>query len=213
MGGSLVVFEGASGFRLPDRLRRTMTVFCAVSREISHIDQYVNLNKSKLKTRRFSFWLVLATLLVLGVAFAASASGLKPPLTGRLQPWLVPGVLAGLLILAILGAAWSGRTELPALIDQSCSASHPATSRALIATLAPIIILALGVRSAGLVLTVWLAGSVAVFGIDGIKLRRAVAIGAALAVGSALLFAGLLRVPLPLLPGGMMLALPSGFGW
>lgn len=161
--------------------------------------QHLNLTNSKLRT---PFAAVLAVAVTLALAVALSAWHFAPALTGRLQPWVVPLALCGGVAAC---AAWLLLRDRPprAAPEAECGAMEPAGWRAVAAALAAIAIVALAARTAGLLATLTLAGGVAAMGVRGCTPLRALAIGAGLAVLFCLLFVGLLRQPLPLLPAAL----------
>lgn len=153
----------------------------------------------------WAFLLVLSAALALALVVAAAAWGFHPPLAGRLHPASVPLGLCALLLVTIALLSWLGPSRLPPLLVHDCAQAEPAGLRALTAAVVAVIILAFGARSVGLLPAILAAGSVAALGVPGVSVGRALLIGACLALGFSLLFVGLLRQPLPLLPWS--------FGW
>ncbi len=143
---------------------------------------------------------VLGIVVVIAAMVLASSALMPTSLSGRLHPGLVPGIIAALALLAALASLIR-----PGLFTVSgeliCQPALAAPWRSIFAAIATITILAFATRTLGLLPSVLLAGMVAALGVPGVGLARAVLTGAVLAAISALLFVGLLRQPLPLLPG------------
>jgi hypothetical protein len=113
---------------------------------------------------------------------------------------LIPGVIAATALLVTLVGL--GKPRLFAFAGElRCQPSTSASLLSMLAAIAAVIVMAFATRTLGLLPSVWVAGSLAALGVGGVSLMRACMIGAGLAITAALLFVGLLRQPLPLLPG------------
>ncbi|MGL5361741.1 MAG: hypothetical protein ACRDBH_02590 [Bosea sp. (in: a-proteobacteria)] len=169
----------------------------------SVLDQDVNSNNSKLEPAPAAFWLVLVAACCFALPLAIAAFSFGPALTGRLQPWVVPLGFAGVAMVAVLWIATFDRAPPQEGLAHDCVTVRPVGMRAITAVLAAIVVLAFGTRVLGLGLTVASASIIVAMGARGVTLPRALMIGGALAIALSLLFAGLLRQPLPILPPGL----------
>lgn len=138
----------------------------------------------------------LVPLLAGGLALAIGgvALTLPPPLTGRLEPGLVPGLMALMAIVAVAYVIWRPGTGV--------EGQEPANLRAIVALALAIPILAFGVRPAGVLLASFAAGLVAANGVAGVSPRRAVLIGLGISAAISAMLAFVFRQPLPILPPG-----------
>jgi hypothetical protein len=137
---------------------------------------------------------------LLALVILVAALRLPPPLSGRLHPAVVPLALSALALLAV-GVAWLWRG--PGNAD-ACLPAEPSSWRSLLAAVLSLAFIAFGVRSLGLVPAAFAAAWVAVAGIAGVGVVRALLIAAALSVGAAGVFVLGLRQPWPLLPPALV---------
>lgn len=147
-----------------------------------------------------AFVCVLAVAGGLAVALALAAWQFAPAITGRLQPWVMPLALSVGLAIAGVCVLLMERTRGGEASPADCHSGEPAQARAILAAIAALAIVALGARAAGLLPTLWLAGTIAALGVRGCGPARAIGIGLGLAGVLSLLFVAVLRQPLPLLP-------------
>jgi hypothetical protein len=164
-------------------------------------NQFDNLSNSK----QNGFSATAAVLVcgaIAGVAMLVlSASFAMPrPLSGRLHPAHMPAAVA-LMTLVAAGLCLARRTGASNPATLQCQPTEAAPWRGIVCAIAAVSLLALATRSLGLLPAVMLAGSVAALGVRGVGLLRAIVIGSGLALAAGALFVGLLRQPLPLLPG------------
>ncbi len=148
--------------------------------------------------------LVLAAAVIAALGIGVAALLLPTPVSVRLAPGLVPGVLAAVVLGAALVSALPPRcgardpdaatTPAP---EQSVA---PAGLRPLLAAALAVAILAFGTRPLGIALTAFLSASLAAVGAVGVAPARALRIGLSLSAATCLLFALALRQPLPILP-------------
>jgi len=160
--------------------------------------QHVNLNNSN-HVRPLDRWLAASVAIVLAVAIGVAALGLPPPLTGRLHPGTVPGVLCALVVLSALASL---RGPAPSACPPAPDDASRPGLRAILAACAAVLVLALFARSLGVAAAVFAAGAVASSGVVGVTVIRALRIGLGLALGTSAALA-LLRQPLPILPPGL----------
>jgi hypothetical protein len=159
-------------------------------------DQHLNSNNSNL-------WGLLAVRIAAGLAIAlalalgAAALALPPALTGRLHPAAVPGALCALVLLTALASLYKAAQAVSEPREEAAPGS-----RAIVAACAAVLIFAILTRAVGVALTIFVAGSVAAWGVVGVTKGCVLAIGLGLSAGVALALA-LLRQPLPILPPGL----------
>lgn len=135
---------------------------------------------------------MVAIAATVALSIGSAALTLGPPLTGRLHPGLVPGVLT----LTLLVAAIVVMRE-----RQVSPADSPSLRGALAAALA-VLILAFGVGMFGIFAAAFVSATVAASGVAGMTPRRAVSVGLGLSAGLSVLFT-LFRQPLPILSPGL----------
>ncbi|MGU3493043.1 hypothetical protein ACLBXM_03280 [Xanthobacteraceae bacterium A53D] len=135
--------------------------------------------------------IALGTALMLGIAAAA----LPFPAATRLSPALFPLLLAGLV--------W---VSAGFVLRQGPSAPDAprAGLRAIAATVAAMLILALATRAGGVFLAVLASATLAAAGVTGCTWRRAALVGLGLAVSVSLCLMLMRRQPLPILPPGLL---------
>jgi hypothetical protein len=185
-----------------------MRGFVANSREIIVLDQNDNLNNSKESGSHGWRLFPLAFALLLGGLMANEAMGYRPGLTGRLHHGLVPGILVGVLVLSGLGillAKDSGSGGEPS--DHAMMALCPEDDRAVSARIILSCLFSIGVfaalaRPLGVPATVFLAVLASTGSVAGMFGVRRLAIAGGIAALSTGIFVILLRLPLPVLPGG-----------
>jgi hypothetical protein len=164
-------------------------------------NQFDNWKNSKsLVVLEWGRWVVMAPASLLALVVLGGSLALPPPLSGRLHPAHVPAATALLALAALVVCIPRPATEQDAS-DVACLPAATASWRSIICAVGAIIILALCTRSFGVLPTVSAAGAVAALGVRGVGVMRACALGASLAIITAVLFVILLRQPLPLLPG------------
>lgn len=191
-------------------LKRNMRRCEAIAREIIVLDQHDNLTNSKLDRCLGGLWLPLALAFLLGLLVATEAMTYRLGLTGRLHPALVPTVLFGILVLSGLGILHRRhRNSASAGPEQEVSLSlciedrRPVSARIILACLLSIAILAVCTRSLGVPVSVFMATLMCLSGIAGVSVLRRLLIASAIAAFASGLFVILLRLPLPILPGGI----------
>ena len=149
---------------------------------------------------------------VIALVFAAflgwATLTLSPEMMGRLRPSAVPLGLVVLLVLSSLLVIWRGRqAPQSAQSAMSCEteACEPVSARAMACAVVAVTVMALGVRSQGVILSCWIAASIAASGVADVSGARVMAgrvllIGLGIASVCALVFVVALRQPLPLWP-------------
>jgi hypothetical protein len=178
------------------------------SRKIIVLEQDDNWNNSRLVRWFAGVWLPLGLAVTLGSFVLIEASAYRIGLTGRLHPALVPIGLVGILALAglyIVRQRGSRAEHEPG--DEAIMVLHdrersPVTGRSIQACLLSIGILGVLTGTLGLAVTVFLAAFTCTLGIAGVPARRRIMIAGGIAVAASAIFIGLLRLPLPILPGG-----------
>ncbi len=145
----------------------------------------------------FGVRMIALVAIAVALAIGATALSLPPPISGRLQPGLVPGVLAAIVLVA---AVASLRRPVKPADDAATPGLVPLAAAAV-----AVLILAFGTRTLGIAIASFLASTVTAAGVTGVSPGRALRIGFGLAAGVSLLFALALRQPLPILP--------PGWGW
>jgi hypothetical protein len=183
----------------------------AIAREIIVLDQHDNSTNSKLDRWFGGLWLPLALAFLLGSLVVIEATTYRLGLTGRLHPAQVPMVLVGILVLSGIGILHRGRRDsASAEPEQDVSLSlciedrRPVSVRIILACLLSIIILAVCTRSLGVPVSVFTATLMCLFGIAGVSVLRGLLIASAIAAFASGIFVILLRLPLPILPGGIL---------
>jgi hypothetical protein len=164
-------------------------------------NQFDNWNNSKReRASRVPARSVAVVVAAVALAVLGAALTMPPPLAGRLHPAHVPAAIALLAFAASLTCIL--RPDLTtSASDAACPPPAAASPRGVVCAVGAIVIIALGTRDLGLLPTVCVAGAAGALGIRGVGVVRACVIGAGLSFVAALLFALLLRQPLPLLPG------------
>jgi hypothetical protein len=149
---------------------------------------------------------------VVALMFAALAGWasltLSPQMMGRLRPSAVPLGLVSLLMLSGLAVIWRGRqAPRSAQSAMTCEteACEPVSARAMICAVMAVTVMALGIRSQGVILSCWLAATITVVGVAGasgarVMVGRVLVIGLGIAGLCALVFVVALRQSLPLWP-------------
>ena len=133
---------------------------------------------------------------------------LSPEMMGRLRPSVVPLGLVVLLMLSSLAVIWrERRATQSAQSAMSCEteACEPVSARAMICAVVAVTVMALGVRNQGVILSCWIAVSIAAVGVaeapgTRVLVGRVLLIGLGIASVCALIFVVALRQPLPLWP-------------
>ena len=133
---------------------------------------------------------------------------LSPKMMGRLRPSAVPLGLVVLLMLSSLAVIWRERQATQsAQSAMSCEteACEPVSARAMICAVVAVTVMALGVRNQGVILSCWIAVSIAAVGVaeapgTRVMVGRVLLIGLGIASVCALIFVVALRQPLPLWP-------------
>ena len=133
---------------------------------------------------------------------------LSPEMMGRLRPSVVPLGLVVLLMLSSLAVIWrERRATQSAQSAMSCEteACEPVSARAMICAVVAVTVMALGVRNQGVILSCWIAVSIAAVGVaeapgTRVLVGRVLLIGLGIAGVCALVFVVALRQPLPLWP-------------
>jgi hypothetical protein len=178
------------------------------AREILVLDQYDNSTNSKLARWLGGGWFPLGLAVTLGSIVMIEASTYRIGLTGRLHPALVPIGLVGSLALAALNIVRRrGIRAERGLEDEATMALHdgersPVTGRSILTCLLSIGILGALTGALGLAVTVFLAAFTCTLGIVGVPARRRIMIAGGIAIVASAIFIVLLRLPLPILPGG-----------
>lgn len=155
-----------------------------------------NNNSSKVYREVFGAGLVISIAVAAALLMGIAALALAPPLTGRLHPAVVPGLLVFVLLAAAIAVTREPRTVS---VEAAPSSFRPIFSAAL-----AVVILGFGTRPLGIFVAAFAAATVAALGVAGVTPRRALVIGLCLAAGSSILFAMALRQPLPVFPPGML---------
>lgn len=134
--------------------------------------------------------------------------GYRMGLTGRLHPAILPATLIGLLLIAGLGTGrglFMKRGELNELISQNafCDDHGPDVPPiTMMTSVIAIAIFATGTRYLGVPLTVFVAVLACLASSRTSSRARRMVISAGLALLVTLIFIVVLRLPLPVLPGG-----------
>ena len=152
--------------------------------------------------------LICVIVLVFAALLGWASLTLSPEMMGRLHPSAVPLGLVVLLMLSSLAVVWRGRRALQATqAAMTCETEscEPVSARAMVCAVVAVVVMALCVRSQGVILSCWLAASIAAVGVVGdngvrVMTGRILLIGFGVASVSALVFVVALRQPLPLWP-------------
>ena len=172
------------------------------------MDQDDNLKNSKLKTGSRWLWLPLGFAAVVVIAMGPEVLGYRLGLTGRLHPALVPAALIGLLLIAGLAitrgsvmkqSEFSQLASQDALCDDQWPDIPPLT---ILASVIAIGIIAIGTHYLGVPLTVFVAVIVCLTHSRTLSRVRRIVIAAGLAFLVTVIFIVVLRLPLPIGPGG-----------
>lgn len=144
---------------------------------------------------------IIVPIVVVAAAVAVGAASLTlpPPISGPLEPGLVPGLLS-IVALASALVVFPQRPYAAKPDDAPTPGWRPLAA----ATLA-VAILAFGTRPLGVAATTLLAATITAAGVANVSPWRALRIGIAFAVGIAVLLTIVSRQPLPIMP--------QGFGW
>ncbi len=165
----------------------------------SKLDQELNykISKEELYSIRFEF-AIFSICIAFGFLFLVLVLQLRPAMSGRLHPGVVPFGLAVLaLAMCVVGLLAPSKEGARAGCEAS---SETASARGIGASAIAVAVLAFGVQPLGLMVAVFVAGTVGAFGTSGIHLGRAVLIGAGLSLGSCAIFVIGLRQPWPIWP-------------
>lgn len=144
--------------------------------------------------------IIYSIVAVIAAGILVSCLLMSPPITGRLHPGLIPGALAAATLLVALMGVFRPRLFTVAE-ELVCQAPEPTPLRSIFAAVAATLCLAVATSTLGMLPSTMAAGIIAALGVAGVTLWRAILIGAGIAATAALLFVGLLRQPLKLLPG------------
>ena len=152
--------------------------------------------------------LICVVTLVFAALLGWASLTLSPEMMGRLRPSAVPLGLVMLLMLSSLAVIWRGRPvpkSAQSAISCETEACEPVSARAMICAVMAVVVMALGIRSQGVILSCWIAASIATVGVadasgPSVMVGRALLIGLGIAVVCALVFVVALRQPLPLWP-------------
>lgn len=128
------------------------------------------------------------------ILLAVTATSLVAPSSLRLHPGLFPLALAGL----VCTCAGFALRQAPADV-----AAPAGGMRAILATTAAMLVLALATRAGGVFLATLASASIASAGASGVSWRRAALVGLGLAITVSACLGLASRQPLPILPPGL----------